>query len=487
MKQRISRRCFLSCSVASSLAIADLTFYGNDNVGRQPANVVLLMSDEHNPRYSSVYGHPFLHTPNLERLASQGVVFENACCPSPLCMPSRSAFVSGQRVHSIKCYSNCNVFPHDYMSYGEVLNQQGVRCVHLGKADVYRPARELGFSEVIHPEDRTPPGDTNISRVPLSIRSDGEKRSKGYGPTPDAWKYDRMLLDDAVSWLRCQGRTCQQPFTLAINLHAPHFPHFATPELWERCAQGANLPAYGPDQPSANHPYALDLRRHFQTDSFPEEDVRGLRRGYLACVLFIDEVVGALLDVLSETGLSENTVFIYTSDHGEMLGKFGMWWKCSLYEDSVRVPLIVAGPGFKPKQRVRVPVDLLDVQATLFAATQTKRPEDWVGTALQDLQSVSSDRVVFSEYHGHGVRGSGYVIRRGNWKLIWCAEAPHLLFDLQEDPEELRDLSKDKKDVFRDLETCLFEICDPMKENNRASAYIKSQLDAIAKAQSFSS
>lgn len=482
MMTRITRRGFLQ-SASTGMAYAALAGTAQRADGVAPRhNVVVLMSDEHNPKYTSLHGHPLLETPNLERLAARGVLFENGYCPSPLCLPSRSAFMSGRRVHDIQCYNNCNAIPHEYPAYGNVLREQGVHTVHAGKTDVYRPTAELGFSEMIRAHDRTPPGDLNIRRDPLAVREgDGKRRAQGWGPRENAWAGDRATADASLAWLRERG-PATQPFTLCVNIIAPHFPHYATPDLWQRYAAGADLPAHGPDEASAKHPYALDLRRHFETDTFTEEQIRGLRRGYLGCVAFVDGVIGRFLDALDATGLADNTVFIYASDHGEMLGKFGMWWKCSLYEDSARVPILAAGPGFDRGRRVRTPVDLHDVQAAIFAATQTQRPAEWVGAPLQALQHAQEDRVLFTEYHGHGVRGSGYCIRRGEWKLIWCAEAPHLLFNLAEDPEELNNLAKKAPDVFRELEACLYAVCDPVKENARAAAFIARQLAAAASA-----
>jgi choline-sulfatase len=125
---------------------------------------------------------------------------------------------------------------------------------------------------------------------------------------------------------------------MTVNIVKPHFPEFVTQELWDMYPRGGDLPPDGPDQPSAQHPYALALRRFFETDEMPESGIRGLRRGYLGCVTYADRQLGKLLDVLEGTRLLENTIVAYTADHGEMLGKFGMWWKCSLYEDSAREP-----------------------------------------------------------------------------------------------------------------------------------------------------
>lgn len=477
----VSRRAFLQGMTAGMAWAA--TAGARDRAGEPAprANVVVLMSDEHNPKYSSLHGHPLLETPNLDRLAARGVVFENGYCPSPLCLPSRSAFVTGRHVHEIQAYNNCNAIEHEHAGYGAVLGGQGVHTVHAGKRDFHRPATGLGFSELLPYRERKIPGDVNTARRPLAVREDGATRAGGWGPKENAWAGDTATADGALAWLRERGAGLDQPFTLCANINAPHFPHYATPDLWERYAAGADLPTHGPDEPSANHPYALDLRKHFQTDRFAEEDIRGLRRGYLGCVAFADQTVGRFLDALDETGLADNTVFIYASDHGEMLGKFGMWWKCSLYEDSVRVPIVAAGPGFARGRRVSTPVDLLDVQASLFEATASRRPGDWAGTPLQHLQDGHEDRAVFSEYHGHGVRASGYAIRRGGWKLIWCAEAPHLLFNLAEDPEELNNLAEKVPDVLRELEECLYAVCDPVQEDQRAAAFIERQLAAARK------
>jgi choline-sulfatase len=446
---------------------------------RQPANVLLLMSDEHNPRFSSVYGHPFLATPNMERLAARGSVFENAYCPSPLCRPSRAAFVSGLRVHQIGAYNNCNLWTSRAESYGAVLKRAGVRTVHVGKMDAYDEGARLGFSEIILPRDRQAPGDVHLSRKPLRIREGAALRAQGYGVRDDPHRRDEAVVDAALAWLETHGH--EGPWVMSVNLDAPHFPHFTTQERWDRCAAGADLPAHGKDAPSAQHPYAQDLRAHFQTDAFTEEQVRGLRRGYLACVTFVDDQLGQLLDALDQTGIADRTLVVYTSDHGEMLGKFSMWWKCSLYEDSVRVPLVAAGPGFAAGRRATTPVDLLDLQASIFHASGAPRPADWAGEPLQTLPLDDATRPVFAEYHGHGTRASAYLLRRGNHKLLYYCAAPHQLFDLEADPEELHDLADARPDRVRELETELRCFCDPERENDRAEEAIQKQMAALEK------
>lgn len=487
MPTTCSRREFIASAAAGFAAFGRPpyhTAHPERNVAwdERPANVVLFMSDEHNPRIASVYGHPIVQTPNLDRLAARGTVFENVYCPSPLCMPCRSAFMAGRRVHDLQCYSNCNVFSFDYPTYGSVLRDAGVHSVHIGKTDVFRSGDELGFSEMLLPGDRRRPGDTQIRRNPLAIRADGPERANGFGPRDgNPFAHDDRVVDAALEWLAAKAPNVPQPWVLVIQTVKPHFPMFVTQELWDMYPHGGDLPKYRGDVASANHPYAMDLRAHFQTDRFTEKQIRGLRRGYLGLVTYVDRQLGRVMDALDQHGLAERTTVFYTSDHGEMHGKFNMWWKSSLYDDSARVPLIAAGPGFRRGARVRTPVDLHDLRAAMFYAVRVRQPGNWIGEPLQRIRRNDPRRVVFSEYHGHGTRSGAYLIRKGDWKLIYCAAAPHLLFNLEDDPEELVNLAEQEPKKLNELVDELHDICDPIAENERAHAFEARQLESIAR------
>ncbi|MFE5323154.1 sulfatase-like hydrolase/transferase [Paenibacillus sp. NPDC056579] len=448
-------------------------------------NSILLISDEHNPLYSSVYGHDYLQTPNMERMAEQGTVYENAYCSSPLCSPSRSAFMSGLRVHEIQAYSNCNVgLRSEFPTYGKVLKDQGVYTAHFGKTHVYDKGERLGFSEIHYSKDQRWPGDINFSRRPLAIRSDAVERADGFGVKDTAFDDDLSVMDAAIQWLRQTAPVLGQPWCLTINLLNPHFPQWNTQEYWDLYPEGGDLPRYGKEEESAQHPYAQDLRDHFQTEAFSEQQIRGLRRGYLGNVSFIDRQLGRLLDFVQESGLCTSTNIIYTSDHGEMLGKFGMWWKCSLYEDSVRIPCIAAGPDYEKGRRVATPVDSHDIQASLFYAARAKRPDHWSGQPLQTMEEHDAERAVFSEYHGHGTRSGAYMIRKGDWKLIHYTEAPHQLFQLSNDPDELRNVFSLYPQKASELEAELRAICSPELENDRAHKFQQGQLKVLQSSHS---
>ena len=442
-------------------------------------NFILLMSDQHNPKVSSPYGHPFIHTPNMERLAQLGTVYESAYCASPLCVPSRSAFMTGRWPHETKIFNNCKVFEHEYPSYGGVLAEQGVHTVFIGgAANLYRDPFALGFSE-LHGVHRRPKSlSKDFCRSPVPMRDTGAPATP-CGPKDGARAREIRDVDRAIEWLKTTAPSLGTPWVLTITIHAPHPPLEAPPEFWNMYEELADLPEYGAGEHSANHPYAQDLRRYQRADDVTEEKARRMRQGYYALVTHVDRQIGRLMDAWLELGLAENTVLAYTSDHGEMLGKFGMWFKSSLYEDSVRVPLIVAGPGFAAGRRVRTPVSHLDLQAAIFETVGAERPASWAGEPLQDVADGDAERVVFAEYHGHGTRSGAFMIRQGDWKLLYNMQAPHQLFNLKEDPEELRDVWQAEREVASQLEKELRKVCDPEEVNALAHEWEARQLAEI--------
>ena len=441
------------------------------------SNVIVFMSDEHNPRYSSPYGHDFVDTPNMQWLADNGTVFEHAYCPSPLCVPSRSAFLTGKRVHAVGAYGNNRLgIPPESQGLGAVLGDEGVHTVFIGKVHAYRPVAELGFSETIEANDLSWGFDKGQQRRPLAVREGAAARFERYGPHDPPWKNDVVYMDAAVDWLLTRAPHLDGPWILYVNLVKPHFPHFCTEELWDKYRDHEDLPEHGIEAETAQHPYAGDLRKHFQLESVPEEHVRGLRRGYYACVSFIDEQLGRLLSALVEVDLASSTNLVYTSDHGEMLGKFGLWWKCNLLEDSARIPCIAAGPDFDSGVRVKTPVDSHDLQASVFSLTEATRPQGWLGTPLEGHAMDDPDRVVFSEYHGHGTRAGSFMVRRGDWKLIHNIEADDQLFDLGNDPEELENRVATDSGKAAELGAALAGICDPEAEDREAVASWEKQV-----------
>ena len=189
------------------------------------SNVIVFMSDEHNPRYSSPYGHEFVDTPNMQWLADNGTLFEQAYCPSPLCVPSRSAFLTGKRVHAVKAYgNNRGNIPPETHGLGAVLGDGGVHSVFIGKVHAYRPVAELGFSETIETHDLAWGFDKATGRRPLAVRQGAERRLDNYGIHERPWKNDVVYMDAAVEWLRTRAREIDRPWVLYVNLVHRTFP-----------------------------------------------------------------------------------------------------------------------------------------------------------------------------------------------------------------------------------------------------------------------
>jgi choline-sulfatase len=299
-----------------------------------------------------------------------------------------------------------------------------------------------------------------------------------YGDEAKNFLQDDKKIDTAINWINTKGVELNEPWYLEVNLYAPHYPHLVTDQMWEHYKDHADLPEYGPEAQTSQHPYMQDFKKHFETESFSEENTRGLRRGYYGCVTQIDDQIGRVVEALKASGQFDNTVIIYTSDHGEMLGKFGLWWKGVLLEDSVRVPLIIAGPGFDKNKRFKSCVDQLDLQATLFDVFRVPMPSARQGRSLLNRDEDYDSAVVFAEYQGHGVRGSSFMIRCGDFKYIWYHQAPAQLFNLKNDPNELYNLAEQEPDKVQAMNQILYTYCDPQKEQKKSEAYIQQQLHA---------
>jgi choline-sulfatase len=440
-------------------------------------NVVLLLSDEHNPRYSSTYGHDVVRTPNMDRLAARGTVYENAYCPSPLCVPSRTALMTGRYTHETQAYNNSKVVERRHPGYGEVLARQGVHTLYVGGgSNLFRDPFALGFSEM---RGVTRTGRRLGTRMIRAERPSGKpmRTTAPHGPVPDRYAADTAHIDDAIEWIRTRAPVIDSPWTMTIGIDPPHPPYTTEPKYWEMYEGLEDLPAHGTEELSAQHPYAQDIRENGRWD-YPDELVRTLRRGYFGAVSYVDDQLGRLLDAVDDAGMGEDTVVLYSADHGEMLGTFGLWGKTSLYEDSVRIPMLAAGPGFTPGRRVRTPVGSLDLQAAMFHAVGARRPEAWRGRPLQQIPVDDPDRPVLATYHGHNTRGGAFMLRMGNWKLIHNSQAPDQLFDVHDDPDELLDLWASHSAVVTRLEEELRAMCDPEAVERDAEAVRAQQFAA---------
>ncbi len=447
-------------------------------------NVLLIMVDEMDGRKMGCAGREDMHTPNLDALAERGTIFESAYCNSPLCVPSRASFVTGRHVHEIHCWDNASPFDDSWETFGHRLEQQGVPVTTFGKLDFVEPCGDHGFERTFR-EVRREYGDIcALFRNPLCRRKGARERLEKAGPKDISGNTDEQVYQKSLEFLR-SSEAQDGPWMLWSSYLNPHFAHYA-PEEYYDLYEDPQFPEVG-DTARLNQ-LNRDLRYHFEVDEPVDEEVweRNIR-GYHGLISYVDSFVGGLIDTLDEEGLADDTIVIFTSDHGEMLGAHGMWWKCAPFEPSVRVPLIMAGPEIEEGQRIEDPVSLIDLFPTIVEAAGcelTEADEDLPGVSLLPAARGDHDdlpNVVLSQYHGHGVRNGWMMVRKNEHKLIHYHGYGHELYDVLADPDELDDLAVDP-DVHHklaNLDGTLHELINPDIVDTTAKADQAARLEYI--------
>lgn len=411
-------------------------------------NVLLIMSDEHAPQFSSVYGHPAVRTPNLERLAARGTTFDNAYCNAPLCVPSRMSFLSGRYVHEIGVWDNAVALDENVVTWAHLCRGAGYDAVLAGKQHFVGSDQLHGFREQLAVDLHggrpnrifdwavgVPPAETPWRAL--------EQAGPGTTPVIEA---DERAAEAGIRYIR-EHADAAQPWLLNVSFVAPHFPFIAPQRFWDQYPiDTIDLPTIPDGHLNDIHPVTRRLREYFGVTRVPDQVTRRARRAYYGLISFVDQLVGRVLSALEETGQSERTLVIYTSDHGEMAGEHGLWRKCSFYEHSSRVPLVVSLPGSVPSGR-RVPevVSLVDLAATLVDVTGAAVPSWWPGRSLRDIWRGDAQAwdFAFAEFEAWGVDRPMAMIRQGRYKLNLSLDHPPELFDVLDDPGEFHDLSRD--------------------------------------------
>jgi choline-sulfatase len=441
-------------------------------------NLFFLLSDEHSPKALGCYGHQFVRTPHLDRLAASGTRFAAAYTPSPICVPARAALAAGRYVHQIGYWDNADAYDGRVRSWHHALRERGHSVVAIGKLH-YRLANEdHGFSAEQVPMNIVGgKGDLmGLVRDELAVRKGAFKMAAMAGPGESPYTlYDRDIAARAQTWLREEAMRLERPWVLFVSFVAPHFPLTAPPEHYYPYV---DLPPPPPklyakhERPA--HPFLEDYRRAFPYDEhFDAASLRRALAGYYGLCSLLDEHVGKVLGALRETGLDRTTRVLYTSDHGDNLGARGLWGKSTMYEESVGIPLIVAGPGVPSGVVSRTPVSLLDVVPFIFetvGAGDEALLQGCPGESLLALAARERDRCVFAEYHAMGSREGAFMVRDRRFKYVHYPSYPAQLFDLEADPEELRDLGGDARHAAAAarLRERLYAICDPLEVDRRA-------------------
>ena len=264
----------------------------------------------------------------------------------------------------------------------------------------------------------------------------------------DYQRYDDAITGAANDWLRTNGPTHEKRWVLFVSLVCPHFPLIARPEWYELYPESeVPRPALYDQAERPTHPFVAAMREFLIYDQgFDEQKLRRAIAAYFGLVSFVDHNVGRLLATLNDTGLAADTRVIYTSDHGDNLGTRGLWGKSTMYEELAGVPMIMAGPEIPESVVCREPVSLLDCFPTILDCVGVPKHAndgDLPGASLFDIvRGAAPRRTVMTEYHAGGAATGAFMIRKGSYKYVYYVGMPPQLFDLDDDPQETRDLGQ---------------------------------------------
>lgn len=445
-------------------------------------NVLVVMADQLVPFMTGAYGDPVAVTPNLDALAAESVRFDAAYTPYPLCSPARAAFMTGNYASRHGCYDNASILPADAATIAHYLTLAGFDTALSGKMHFVGPDQLHGFARRLT-TDVYPAAMDWVPTQDADGRFVRGGHARSYVPPRVgvvAWTkflaYDEETHFRALEYLRAGP---SEPFFLVVSYHHPHDPFQVTQDLWD-IYDGVDIPLPAPPDGlpvSAMDRWANEAHETDSVDLGDPENLRALRRAYYGLVTYIDRKLGELL-----AAVSDDTIVVFTSDHGDMLAERGMVQKRCFYEWSARIPLVVRVPGAEARV-VEDPVSLLDVAPTILdlVGAQERLPMDGVSVAPLMRGEAQPDRAVLSEYHVEKVRAPCFMARRGSWKYVLVHGHDEQLFDLDRDPDERANLVEQEPATVAELRAIVLEQFEP-DEIARAGAESVRRRELVARA-----
>jgi len=421
-------------------------------------NILVIQADQLTAKVLPMYGKPMVMTPNLSRLADRGVTFVNAYCNNPVCAPSRASMLTGRLASAIGAYDNAGEFPSSIPTIAHYLRRQGYRTCLSGKMHFIGADQLHGFEERVT---------TDIYPSDFGWTADWTKTDEPYSPSRMSLRsiveaglcernlqidYDEQVAYHAEQWLFDWARDPDpRPFLLWASFTHPHNPFITTKEYWQLYEHDRIdlprvpfIPIADRDPWSQRYAYTIRADEH----DISEEHIRTARHAYYAMTSYFDALVGRLLGVLDRIGATQQTYVVVVADHGEMMGERGSWFKFQPFEWSVRVPMIVGGPGVKRGYREEKSVSLLDLLPTfndLVSDGKGVAPVDPLdGASLAGMLAGDNrgrDDVTRIEFLGEGVYAPACILVRDRLKYVYCRNDPPMLFDLERDPDELVNLA----------------------------------------------
>ena len=427
-------------------------------------NILIFMVDQLSAFALKTYGGGICKTPNIDEFSENGIVFENAYCPYPLCAPSRFAMMSGQLPSRIGAFDNGAEFPASIPTFAHYLRLLGYYTCISGKMHFVGPDQYHGFEErlttEIYPADFSW---TPIAEFKDVYLDDERPYTAGVstidtvldaGPMARSMQidYDEEVIHQATRELFSLARAeNNRPFMMTISLTHPHDPYVITQKYWDLYDDSSIEQPRVPFIPvEERDQHSQSLYYHYGQDKLKISDAsyRRARHGYYGMISYVDNLFGRVLATLRETGYAENTTVLLTSDHGDMIGERGMWFKKTLFEPAIRIPLIITQPGYT-SNRINTPVSLVDILPTLLDIADA--PNSTLQTACDGrslapaLRGNSIERVpIYVEHIDGGTAAPRVMIRENDMKLVYSRAYPPQLYNLASDPDEKNNLARDK-------------------------------------------
>ncbi|MCZ4256731.1 choline-sulfatase [Sulfitobacter sp. G21635-S1] len=417
-------------------------------------NILILMVDQLNGTLFPDGPADWLHAPNLKRLAARATRFRNAYTASPLCAPGRAAFMSGQLPSATGIYDNAAEFASSIPTYAHHLRRAGYQTCLSGKMHFVGPDQLHGFERRlttdIYPADFgwTPDYRKPGERIDWWYHNMGSVTGAGVAETSNQMEYDDEVAYNAVRQIYEYARGGDdRPWCLTASFTHPHDPYVARRKYWDLYEDCEHLQPQVPAMDYADHdPHSQRIfdANNWREFDITEEDIRRSRRAYFANISYLDDKIGEILQTLEDT--RQEAIVVFVSDHGDMLGERGLWFKMSFFEGSSRVPLMIAAPQMAPGLQ-STPVSNIDICPTLcdLAGVSMEEVMPWTtGTSLVPMgQGVARTDPVAMEYAAEATQSPMVALRQGRWKYTNCAIDPEQLFDLDADPHELANLAED--------------------------------------------
>lgn len=385
----------------------------------------------------------FLHVPHLRALAARSVRYGNTYTGSPLCAPGRASFMSGQLPRRTRVYDNAAEFASDIPTYAHHLRRAGYQTCLSGKMHFVGPDQMHGFEERlttdIYPADFgwTPDYRKPGERIDWWYHNLGSVTGAGVAEITNQYEYDDEVAYNACRKLYDLARGGDaRPWCLTVSFTHPHDPYVARRKYWDLYDNIPELeppPAIPYDQMDPHSQRLMDACDWRDMEVTPDH-IRRARQGYFANISYVDEKLGELIDVMERT--RQDAIILFVSDHGDMLGERGLWFKMNFFEGAARVPMMICAPAMAPGL-VTTPVSTIDVLPTICDLAGISMAEIAPWTDGRSLAHGADTRgMVAMEYAAEGSITPLIGLRDGDWKYIACNADPEMLFNLADDPHE---------------------------------------------------